>query len=87
LIFNCNCTRCNANEKTTPRLKALLGTRTRAHTDAILRCDHCLDYTVSIDVRETLSAGEFEKYFHDKAPDCAWLMQGESCFDLLPTNL
>jgi molybdopterin-synthase adenylyltransferase len=87
LIVDCNCTRCNANTKIAPRLKALLGTRAQAHTDAILRCDHCLEVTISIDMRETLNADEFEEYFLNKAPDCAWLIQGESCFDLLPTNL
>jgi molybdopterin-synthase adenylyltransferase len=87
LIVECHCPRCNANTKNTPRLKALLGTRAQAHTDAILRCDHCLEVTISIDMRETLNADEFEEYFLNKAPDCAWLIQGESCFDLLPTNL
>jgi molybdopterin-synthase adenylyltransferase len=87
LIVDCNCTRCNATARNTPRLKALLGTRVRAHTEAILCCDHCLDETISIDMRESLNTDEFGKYFHDKAPDCAWLIQGEHCFDLLPTHL
>jgi molybdopterin-synthase adenylyltransferase len=87
LIVNCHCTRCNANARDNPRLKALLGSRARAHTDAILRCDQCLDDTINIDLRETLTVDEFAKYFNDKAPDCAWILQGERCFDLIPTNL
>ncbi len=87
LIVDCHCTRCNANENNTPRLKALLGTRAREQTDAILHCNHCLNETISIDVRETLNTDDFKKHFEEKKPDCAWLMQGDICFDLLPTNL
>jgi molybdopterin-synthase adenylyltransferase len=87
LIVHCHCTRCNANARDNPRLKALLGSRAKAHTDAILRCDQCLDDTINIDLRETLTVDEFAKYFNDKAPDCAWILQGERCFDLIPTNL
>jgi hypothetical protein len=68
-------------------LKALLGSRAKAHTDAILRCDQCLDNTVNIELRETLTVDELAKYFNGKAPDCAWILQGDRCFDLLPTNL
>jgi molybdopterin-synthase adenylyltransferase len=87
VIVDCHCTRCNANAQATPLLKALLGTRVQAHTDAILHCEHCLDPTVNIDAREILSSDDFKKYFDNQAPDCAWIIQGEQCFDLLPTNL
>jgi molybdopterin-synthase adenylyltransferase len=87
IIVNCHCARCNANAKDLARLEALLGSRAKAHTDAILRCAHCMDDTINIDIRETLSVDDFEKNFYDKAPDCAWLLQGKRCFDLLPTNL
>jgi molybdopterin-synthase adenylyltransferase len=87
LIVDYYCTRCNADARNTPRLKALLGSRTQAHTDAILQCDVCLNNTINIDARESFDTDEFEKYFYDKVPDVAWLVQGQCCFDLLPTHL
>jgi molybdopterin-synthase adenylyltransferase len=85
LILDCSCTRCQASTADTPRLKALLGTRAKSQTDEILRCENCLDNTISIDARETMSAEEFSTFFSNNKPDSAWLIQEERCFDLLPT--
>jgi hypothetical protein len=87
LIIACRCTKCSASDANTTLLKAMLGTRAREHSDAILRCPQCLSDTVSIDIRETLSGEEFENHFKDHAPDCAWLIQGDQCIDLLTGKL
>jgi molybdopterin-synthase adenylyltransferase len=86
LIVDCHCTQCGASAKTSEALQKLLGLRAKDCTDAIVRCPHCMADTVSIDVRETLNLKEFALHFQDALPDCAWLLQGDDCIDLLPTN-
>jgi molybdopterin-synthase adenylyltransferase len=87
IIIDCHCTQCGATTENTPTLKALRGRRAREYTDAILRCPQCLEDTISIDMRETLNADEFAQLYAKQPPDCAWLIQGQNCFDLLPRNL
>jgi molybdopterin-synthase adenylyltransferase len=87
IIITCHCTQCSASAANTASLKTLLGSRAREQSDTILRCPQCQTDSISLDIRETLSSEEFEKYFKDHAPDCAWTIQGECCIDLLTARL
>jgi molybdopterin-synthase adenylyltransferase len=86
LIVDCHCLQCGATSNNNAELKALSGTRAREHTDAILRCPKCTNETVSIDIRESLSFDDYAQHFSAQIPDCAWLIQGQSCIDLLSSN-
>jgi molybdopterin-synthase adenylyltransferase len=83
IIVACHCTRCGASAANTASLTTLVGSRAREKTDAILRCPQCQTDSISIDIRESLSSEEFEHHFKDHAPDCAWIIQGDHCIDLL----
>ena len=100
LVIACACQSCGASCVTESRLASYFGARANEVSDTAIQCPVCEAQALHFDIRESLELSAFVQHFsthvstHELAPysthystrypDCAWLSQGNRCFDLLP---
>ncbi len=83
LILSCACALCPTEHGHSSTLKALKGTRAREQKDTLASCPRCQQLSVVFEICESLSLAEFQSYFANALPDCAWLTVNDHCIDLL----
>lgn len=70
LIWTCTCEACGPSSA----LQALIGSRARAHTDAITICARCRQPSVRVEVRETFTGAELLARFGNRLPAGRWAL-------------